>query len=237
MPGRGYEAIPIALNVRYTGALLTPCVQLSDGLFSGETRPYHLPPGAGFVRAVSFLRIMFDVLPMVLAGVAIAFMPGAESAICPTGTVAVNVTSAEDVLILADALKCTGGGDFNVTWYSSLPLDQTIEVSDMKNMTITGSGSPVIYRGLGGDTFDSTFLDDGSGTALFSVSDGSTLSLINLVLKGGEAENGGAVDLLSSSSLYVHGCNFAQNNASDGGDTLCVSYHSIKLKKKPRRSL
>lgn len=187
----------------------------------------YLPLGAGFVRAASFVRVLFDILAMVLTGVAIAFMSGAESAKCPTSTVVVNVTSAEDVQILADALKCTGGGDFNVTWYSNLTLGQTIEVSYLTSVTITGSGSPVIHGGLGGDTYGSAFLDGESGTALFSVSDGATLSLVNLILVGGKSGNGGAVALFSSSSLYVYGCNFALNNASDGGETRCVSYHRM----------
>ncbi|CAM9810348.1 unnamed protein product, partial [Laminaria digitata] len=87
------------------------------------------------------------------------------------------------------------------------------------NVTVTGSGFPRIRGTLPDDHAADTIVDAGEGgrPGLFSVSNGSTLRLNNLVLEGGNAEDGGAVDMFHSSSLLVFGCTFVNNNASRGG--------------------
>lgn len=154
-------------------------------------------------------------LATILAGLAISFLPGVNSDPCPTGTVSVNVTSAADIDDLNDVMNCTGQGNFNVSWYSSLILGQNVNVHGLKEVTIAGFGFPTIHGGLG-DDYDG---GAGGGTGMFSVSDMSTLSLSKLVLAGGKNTYGGAVDLVSSSFLFAHDCNFTNHNASYGGET------------------
>ena len=100
-----------------------------------------------------------------------------------------------------------------------MTIEERIELFDRKNVTVTGTSFPSFFGGLGDDNADGVVIDAGSGTGIFSVSNGSTLRLNNLVLEGGNAENGGAVDVRSSSSLFVFGCLFANNKASNGGET------------------
>lgn len=156
---------------------------------------------------------------MLVAGLAIFFIPGTETASCPSDTVvAMNVTSSADVLNLTGAINCTGEGVFNVTWYNSLHIDQIIEVSHGKKVTVTGFGFPTIRPGINYDGDDTGAADDlGSTTGIFSVSNDSGLILKQLVLEGGFSEEGGAVGVTSSSSLYVYDCGFGNNNASTGG--------------------
>ena len=161
---------------------------------------------------------MIAPLALSLAGLTSFLASGAESAPCPSGTIGLNVTSEADIHKLTQVFNCTGQGSFNVKWYSSVTLAQRIDISSMKNVTITGSGFPTIRGGLGTDENDrGEGVDPDKGTAIFSVSNGSTLRLSHLVLTGGQAENGGAVYLVSSSTLFVFGCTFANNNASNGG--------------------
>lgn len=165
---------------------------------------------------------MFDLLVMMLAGLTVFFASGAESAPCPSGTVGVNVTSEADIHRLTHVLNCTGQGSFDVRWYSSLTLAHRIEVSDAKNVTIRGSASPTIRGGIidAGKGDGGTVIDrENATTGIFSVSDGSTLRLSHLVLAGGREKNGGAVDLVSSSNLFLVDCAFLNNNASKGGKT------------------
>ncbi|CAN0503310.1 unnamed protein product, partial [Scytosiphon promiscuus] len=92
-----------------------------------------------------------------------------------------------------------------------------IEVSDDKNVTVTGAGFSSFRGAVGDDNFPGVLIDAGSGHGMFSVSNRSTLRLNNLWLEGGNAENGGAVAVYSSSALFVFGCTFTSNNASNGG--------------------
>ena len=147
------------------------------------------------------------------------FMPGADSALCPPVTPAITITSKGDVQNLTDALACEGEGHFNITWYSSVTIEERIELFDRKNVTVTGASSPLFVGGLGDYNVDGVVIDAASGTGIFSVSDESTLRLNNLVLEGGNAENGGAVDVRSSSALFAFDCIFLNNNASNGGET------------------
>ncbi|CAM9418710.1 unnamed protein product, partial [Laminaria digitata] len=126
-----------------------------------------------------------------------------------SSTVAVNITSTTDVQNLTDALDCTGEGSFDITWYPSVTIVQRIEVSNKKSVTVTGIDLPSIRGKLADDNGADAIADAAAG--LFSVTNGSTLSLNNLVLEGGKSEYGGAVEVHSSSSLFVFGCSFANN--------------------------
>jgi len=152
------------------------------------------------------------------------FMSRGESASCPSGTAAVNIASTADLQILTDLLACEGEGQFNITWYASLAIEERIEVSNKKNVTVTGTTFRSFDGGLGDDNGAGVIIDARRGTGIFSVSNGSTLHLNNLVLEGGNTENGGAVDVFSSSSLFVFGCIFRNNNASNGGENPILAY-------------
>lgn len=167
----------------------------------------------------------YDILVMMMAGLAISLVSEAKSAPCPATTVSVNVTSIADVQDLSDALTCTGESFVNVTWYPSLTIAQTINVSNRKEVTVTGVGHPIIRGALVDGNDHEIFADagDGNGTGIFSVSNGSTLRLNHLVLDGGNAKYGGAVDLSSSSTLFVSNCTFANNRASKGGEPTDLS--------------
>lgn len=150
-------------------------------------------------------------------------MTRAGAASCLPGTVAISITSAVDVQNLTDSLGCEGKGYFDITWHSNVTIDERIEVSDGKHVTVTADA-------FNEDNAADVIIDDGSGTGIFSVSDGSALRLNNIGLRGGNAEHGGAVAVLSSSALYIYGCTFTRNNASTGGETpragcdaICVS--------------
>ncbi|MEP4442977.1 MAG: hypothetical protein ABJ059_05920, partial [Hyphomicrobiales bacterium] len=113
---------------------------------------------------------------------------------------------------------CTGDGTFNVMWYSSLTLGRAIEIANMKNVSISGSGLPTI-RGGPNDINSGYAVDSASGTGIFSVAGSSTLRLSHLVLEAGSSLNGGAINMREDSSLFVFSCAFLSNNASNGGQT------------------
>lgn len=166
--------------------------------------------------------MVFNIMAPTIVGLALSFLSGARAEPCPSGTVAVNVTSTADIQNLTAALACTGQGAFDITWYSSLVIMQRIEVSSSKDVTVAGTGFPSIRGVLADDDGADAIVDAGAVGGLFKVSDGSTLRLSGLLLEGGHAEQGGAVNLNSSSSLVVFGCTFANNSAADGGNTICL---------------
>lgn len=155
---------------------------------------------------------------------------GAVSVPCPSGTVGFNVNSTTDVQTFTDQLNCTGEGVFHITWFANLTLHRTIEFSNMKDVTITGSGFPVIRGGLG---YYNAGRAVGSDRAfgMFALSNGSTLRLNNVVLEEGNADNGGAVVLLANSSLFSYGCTFTGNSAANGGESTFFTLAWTKSKK------
>ncbi|MEP4805239.1 MAG: hypothetical protein ABJZ69_12580, partial [Hyphomicrobiales bacterium] len=66
----------------------------------------------------------------VVFGLAISFISGANSAPCSSSPIEVDVSTVADVQRLIANMTCVGGGVFDVTWYGSLQIEQTIEVSD-----------------------------------------------------------------------------------------------------------
>lgn len=116
-------------------------------------------------------------------------------------------------------LPCRVSGVFNVTWYNSLNIYQRIEISDHKNLTVTGIGFPTIRSALIDDEDIDIAIDMGSSTTgLFRVQNASSLILNQLRIEGGSSDHGGAVSAVSSSLLYVHHCEFTNNNATNGGE-------------------
>ena len=80
-----------------------------------------------------------------------------------------------------------------------------------KDLTITGF---VNYKGE-----ISTYLDADNSGRIFSVNDGATLTLNKMILKNGNAENGGAVYVEANNNLIANTVDFIDNVASeyDGG--------------------
>ena len=168
-----------------------------------------------------FSSIMFDAEAMLVASLAASFVPGgAEAVICSPGTtVEVSVTTLADVQDLADALNCTGPGVFDITWSTSLQIEERIDVSDLKNVTVNGSGYPTIGSALESDDIVGNGNDARSVTGIFSVSNGATLSLNHIVFEGVNSTEGGVINVHSSSSLFVRGCTFLNNIGVNGGES------------------
>lgn len=155
-------------------------------------------------------------------GLAASLVPGAHSASCPSGTVSLNLTSFNDVQDLTDALNCTGKGVYEIIWNGRLRIEEPIEVSDNKHVTVNGStGTSRI-----GTNDDDDVIDAGDATSIFLVTNGSTLSINHLVLVRGYSGVGGAVAVNSSSSLHVNGCGFTNNRASTGGKIIMIRSYS-----------
>lgn len=171
---------------------------------------------------IVLMLLIVDVMAMLVAALATAFIAGAEELVpCPSDTVSVNLTTAGDIQRLTDAMNCSGGGKFNVIWSNSVQLPSRIKVSTGKHVTITGSSNTPTVRAAPHDTHENaSIVGAGDTSGLFLVSDGSTLTINKLVLDGGYSEDGGAVTVLSSSYLNAIDCVFTNNNASNGGDNI-----------------
>lgn len=140
------------------------------------------------------------------------FMAGAMSAPCSGDTVSMTVTTPAELQSMISLMNCTGKGTFDVVWTGTVPLLQAIEVSQMKKLTVTGSG-----RGFADPSSD--VMDAGSTTGIFQVSNRSTLTLNGMVLDGGTSLQGAAIHARGYSFVRVNGCTFTNNNATDGGET------------------
>lgn len=152
-----------------------------------------------------------NVFAVMAAGFLAWFTAGAESAPCLATTIFMNVTTTAELQNMITTVNCTGEGMFEVSWTGSLQLGQAIELSDYKQLIITGS-NPVLT------VLPSAAVDAGSTTGIFRVSNGSTLILKHLLLEGGASEKGAAVDARSFSSVHVTGCAFTNNNSTIGGE-------------------
>ena len=169
-----------------------------------------------FARRLVEQNMRFDVLKAIVAILSISVLPVATPAPCTTETIVMEVASAADLETMSNAINCTGEGTFHVTWIGSLQLHQSIDISDNKQLTITGS-NPV----------PETVIDGGNATNIVSVSGGSTLNLVSLVLNGGNSDEGGAVAARDFSVVNVVGCSFTNNNASLGGEKGCITFENV----------
>lgn len=167
-------------------------------------------------------RMALHVRAVVAAWLTISCISGAAASIpCPSNTISIDISTAGDIQVLADALNCTGDGVYKVTLSSSLRIERRIEVANQKDVTIIGSGYPTL-RGAQQTTNEiiNSAIDAGGTSGIFLVSSGSTLSINHMVLDGGYSENGGgAVAVVSSSALQVFDCVFSSNVARIGGET------------------
>lgn len=168
----------------------------------------------------AFLAVMVAELSLSLS-----LMSGADANPCPAETISMNVTTTGELGLMMTSINCTGQGKFDITWIASLSLVQTIELSNKKQVTVTGPSSAGATRDSSSldptDIWDNV-IDAGGATGMFRVSNGSTLTLNNLVLEGGTSAAGAAIDARSSSSVYVDGCIFRNSKAIAGGETIHV---------------
>ena len=107
-----------------------------------------------------------------VVGWAMLYISGAETAPCSSDPVAVNVNSTSGVQGLINEINCTGEGFFDVTWYGTVQIEQTIVVSDQKSVTITGSNSPTASTGESDPDEPVATIDAVSYTHLRSPRDG-----------------------------------------------------------------
>lgn len=177
------------------------------------------------------------VFGVLAAGIPLSAVSTAMPSPCPASSVTMIVSTPFQLETFIDSISCAGEGVFEVSWRGILPVQESINVFDGKNLTVTG----VDFSGAAShdDTYNSSILgldslsassndityddlhggiDAGNTTGIFSVSNGSTLSLSNMLLKGGYAANGGGVKVASSSSVYAFGCAFVNNSATTGGE-------------------
>ena len=158
------------------------------------------------------------------------FPAGAESVPCPPFDMEMNVTDTAGVQDLVEALNCTGGGTFNVTWYGTVNVEQPIKVTGGSHLTVAQASSHS-SRFAEHDFDQAAVIDGGNSSGIFHVLDKSTLTLVKLELVGGNAGVGGAVAAISSSSLDIDSnivtavdCVFTGNAATyAGGEGLLMS--------------
>lgn len=160
-------------------------------------------------RAVSS-RLRVNLLAVaVTAALATFSVVHVGSAACSSDPYRGDVVAESDVEALRGAMGCDGNGTFEVTWHSVSILER-IEVSDGKNLTVTGR-------------FDAEAEINARGTdGIFFVYNRSTLTLNQLVLSGGNATGAGGAIAIDSSTVNVDGCSFVGNSASISGDNAYI---------------
>lgn len=167
------------------------------------------------------------------------FISGVNSTECVNAQT-IEVSSTADAQHLSDALTCTGGGVFDVIWYGSVSINQTIEVPDGISLTITGSGfSSSLPLDRSASTATILGVKSTSQTGMFHVSGASTLNLDNLVLQGGYSDDNtgaGAVKAQGASGVIqtvnVTDCHFKDNYGHYAGvwRTPCLASRPARLK-------
>ncbi|CAM9383768.1 unnamed protein product [Ectocarpus sp. 4 AP-2014] len=66
---------------------------------------------------------------------------GVEAEPCGLHTVNMTVTSGDDANNLSDALTCTGGGTFEVSWIGSIQISRSMVVGNGSVVNVTGGRS------------------------------------------------------------------------------------------------
>lgn len=174
-----------------------------------------------------------DLLARITGVAVLLLLLGAESTQCVDKQM--NVTSTADAQDLSDALNCTGGGNFNVTWYGSVAITQTFEVADGISLNVTGSNrsSMALDDGIPPATIRGNELS--SDVGMFYVSGASTLTLDNMVLQGVYSEKrrgSGAIEAQGSVNAHltvnVIDCLFTDNYGYWAGTSRIV-FHKISV--------
>lgn len=85
---------------------------------------------------------------------------GSESAACPTGVVRMNVSTPDEAQQLVDALDCTGGGIFDVSWSGRVVISEPFAFPTATALTLA---SLVLTGGLHVPSGDELGQDWGGG--------------------------------------------------------------------------
>lgn len=120
--------------------------------------------------------------------------------ICDSNISVESQAGVDDLQATID--NCTDGGNIIVEWNGAVTLNSSIQIDSGISLTITGIGSDAEANG-------------GQQTRLFEVSSGGSLSLTQMIISGGSAENGGAI-LSNDGTIKLNSCIFNGNSASNG---------------------
>ena len=124
-------------------------------------------------------------------------LPQIRSTPCPSTVEEIIVANTSDAKTLAKALLCDGPANFTVSWHGNIMISYTVSVSNGSTLNVTGSGI----------TEDAVVTSDGT-FLLFEVDRGSTVSLTDLTLSGGD----GGLRVTGDSFAEVIDCTFTNNN-------------------------
>lgn len=130
------------------------------------------------------------------------------------------VSTADEASTLAADLATCPGLEFNVYWTESIELSEPFQLSNSTTLRVTGESKE-------------TSVVDGAGkSALFLVSEVSTLYLEALALTGGYGGDGGAVAIRSGATVTLEDCmvygNAATSNGGEGWRT-CLPLWTARL--------
>ncbi|CAN0394971.1 unnamed protein product, partial [Ascophyllum nodosum] len=144
-------------------------------------------------------------------------LPQIRSTPCPSTVEEIVVANTSDAKTLAKALLCDGPANFTVSWHGNIMIYHTVSVSNGSTLNVTGSGI----------TEDAVVTSDGT-FLLFEVDRGSTVSLTDLTLSGGD----GGLRVTGDSFVEVIDCTFTNNNITsfDQGGAIFVNSSSMVLK-------
>lgn len=157
---------------------------------------YH---GAAVICAACVMRARTLTVWWLLAG--IAALAKAQSA-CPVDVSSLLVSSPEGALELAEALNCSGPGQFEVDWRGEVLVSSTIDVPDGVSLTVTGSPLGTDFAIINGS--------GDPGVQIFTVGDGAELELNGVSLVDGFGF-GAAVFASEGSRLVARNCTFVGN--------------------------
>ena len=140
---------------------------------------------------------------------------------CPATAQSFEVTTTEDARNLVTALKCSGGGSFDVLWQGTVIVDETIALTDGSVVTIAGVGSGSVV--------------DGNGTTkLFTVAN-AKLNLADVTLENGygysgESIYGGAIRAAGGEAVVsCSGTTAFNNNTAYGGGAVAIEFGAVGL--------
>lgn len=156
-----------------------------------------LPVGVASYRARSLLAAL------VLAAASGPRSRSAQAAVCgPTNATTLRVESPADARELNAAVNCSDGGELDAVWAGAVALDSPIAIGAGTFLSVTGEDALAEAQG-------------GLSVRLFEVSPGGGLTLTELKLSEGSAEEGGAIRS-SMGALTLDACVFEGNVATTG---------------------
>lgn len=127
-----------------------------------------------------------------------------------------RVESLADAQQLHAAVNCSNGGQLDAVWAGSVTLDSPISIGAGTFLSVTGEGELAEAQGT-------------LGVRIFDVSPGGGLSLAQLKLSSGSAQDGGAIRA-SMGMVTLDNCSFEGNTATSGdGGAVWVEGGELKI--------